>query len=500
MKSANVALIVVFLLSIFTPPESVHADMAPPPAPGIGGLAPFEYQSTEVQMVFERVEMELKSVSDIIDPTLQTNQIEVTAWFVMHNQGTADESIQAVFPLSDFNSCRYEHVVGGVPAFSLYEIMPETFQVEVNGTQVVTTTVETDHPHASDTDSCQGDKINWGAFNVTFPVGEDVLVRVNYSMQETFGGDSVQGLEYVLETGAGWKGPIREGYVIVKFPYTVENEAVLTGTTPGFQKQQNEIFWSFHDLEPKESDNLAIVIISPKSWLRMRDWKDAIKKNPSSPEAWLKLLSEYQMIQGTGKGDIRSREYYAKIVPGYEEAIALNPSNADLPANYAQFLYGDCCVYTPENFPASKSKILALLNQALALDAKNETALYLLSRLHDFVPGFEFTFPPTIPPTATSLFTATASLTPTATMMSLSDGNPVPSEMPVVITVVHTKIVYAPTTTPKPQPTGTETPTETLVQDDKQKGSSILSMIFGALVLFAVGLGVGTFSSKRTRK
>src|SRR5678815_2546288 len=152
MRSAKVALTILFLFSIFIPPELVHADMAPPPAPGIGGLAPFEYQDTEVQMVFERVELELKSISNPFDPTIQTNQIDVTAWFVMHNQGQTDESMQAVFPLSDFNSCRYDHVVGGVPAFSLYEIMPETFEVSVNGTQVATTTVETDHPHASDTE------------------------------------------------------------------------------------------------------------------------------------------------------------------------------------------------------------------------------------------------------------------------------------------------------------------------------------------------------------
>jgi|GEM_PF-2458304 Cytochrome c biogenesis factor len=498
MRSAKVALTILFLFSIFIPPELVHADMAPPPAPGIGGLAPFEYQDTEVQMVFERVELELKSISNPFDPTIQTNQIDVTAWFVMHNQGQTDESMQAVFPLSDFNSCRYEHVVGGVPAFSLYEIMPETFEVSVNGTQVATTTVETDHPHASDTESCQGDKMNWGAFNVTFPVDQDVLVRVNYSMQETFGGDSVQGLEYVLETGAGWKGPIKEGYVIVKFPYTVENEAILTGTTPGFQKQQNEIFWSIDNLEPKESDNIAVVIVSPKSWLGMQASRETIKKNPSSSDAWLSLISEYERISSEGKGNIRSREYDAKIVPAYEEAIALNPSSADLPANYAQSLFGNCCFYTPENFPASKSKILALLNKALALDPKNETALDLIGTIQDLVNGFEFTPPATIPPTATFLFSPTPSITSTSTVRPISSEQQVPNATPIVVTVVSIKIVKVPAPTLTPWPTPTISATD-VPQNGGQNKSGSAFVVFGALLTFIAGLGVGIFWSRRPR-
>jgi hypothetical protein len=498
MRAAKVALTILFLFSVFIPPRSVHADMAPPPAPGIGGLAPFEYQDTEVQMVFERVELELKLISDPYNPAIQTNQIDVTAWFVMHNQGQTDESMQAVFPLSDFNSCRYDHVVGGVPAFSLYEILPETFQVSVNGTQVATTTVETDHPHASDTESCQGDKMNWGAFNVTFPVDQDVLVRVNYSMQETFGGDSVQGLEYVLETGAGWKGPIKEGYVIIKFPYTVENDAVLTGTTLGFQKQQNEIFWSINDLEPKESDNIAVVIISPKSWLRMRDWKESIKKNPSSPESWVNLLSEYEMIQSTGKGDIRSREYYAKIAPGYEEAMASNPANADLPANYAQFLFRSCCFYVPENFAESRSKILALLNKALALDPKNKTALDLIRTMQDLVNGFEFTPPATIPPTATSLFSPTPSITSTATVRPISSEQQVPNASPIVVTVVSIKIVKVPAPTLTPWPTPTISPTD-VPQNGGQNKTGSAFVVFGTLLTFIAGIGVGIFWSRRPK-
>jgi hypothetical protein len=85
-KSRKITIIfLISLLSLIYPDHSlVHADIAPPPAPGIGALEPFEYQKTEVQMVYERVEMELREVPDADWPLYH---VDVSAWFVMHNHG-----------------------------------------------------------------------------------------------------------------------------------------------------------------------------------------------------------------------------------------------------------------------------------------------------------------------------------------------------------------------------------------------------------------------------
>lgn len=60
MKLRKIVLSGLFIFTIIIPSNSVHADVAPPPAPQLGGLEPFEYQDTNVQMVYERVEMEVQ--------------------------------------------------------------------------------------------------------------------------------------------------------------------------------------------------------------------------------------------------------------------------------------------------------------------------------------------------------------------------------------------------------------------------------------------------------
>lgn len=493
MRTAKIALTILFLLSLFFPSRPVHADIAPPPAPGFGGLEPSNFQDTQVQMMFERVEMELKFVPNPNDSTSQNNQIDVTAWFVMRNRGNIDESMQAVFPLSDFNYCRFDHFVG-LPTFANYMIREDSFDVAINGANVATKITTT----SSDNKYCPGEgMMSWGAFDVTFPVGQDVLIRVNYSMEST-GEDFVQAMEYILETGAAWNGPIQKGYIIFKFPYTVEHDSFLTGTTSGFQLQENEIYWSFEDLEPKEGNNIVVTFVSPKDWLDIRNWRETIKKEPSSPDAWLGLAGTYQAIASWGKGSVRENNYYAKIIPTYEKAIAANLNNSELYASYAQFIFGDCCYpsITTDRYNSSKPKIVDLLKKALSLDAGNETALQLISWIQSLDPNFAFTPPPTIPPTATSLYTATPSTTPTARLTTFPSVTPV--VVTSIVTVIHTKIVEAPTSTPASSPTMVGSPTQ--IGSPVEEKSNATNFIFGGLVIFVVGIGAGIFLSNKIVK
>jgi hypothetical protein len=106
MKSCrNFIVIVILLAIIIVPVRSVRADISPPPAPILAGLAPFEYQDTKVQMIYERVEMELKTVHTYDEYDKTTSQVLVTAYFVMRNQGNVPESMQAIFPLESMTDC-----------------------------------------------------------------------------------------------------------------------------------------------------------------------------------------------------------------------------------------------------------------------------------------------------------------------------------------------------------------------------------------------------------
>jgi hypothetical protein len=100
------ALVLIFPLLVSTAP--VQADVAPPHAAAVGGLQSPDAQPTNVQMTFERVELEILEMPPEPDATKRysNRQVEVNAWFILHNTGNMEEKMQVVFPLSDFNDFR----------------------------------------------------------------------------------------------------------------------------------------------------------------------------------------------------------------------------------------------------------------------------------------------------------------------------------------------------------------------------------------------------------
>jgi hypothetical protein len=123
-------LLILILLS--PSPIPVHADMAPNPSPGFGGLQPFSYQETQAQMVYERVEMELKQVYSE-EHQRDIEIVTVDAWFTLKNRGSTEEKMQAAFPLWDFNYCAYELEIPGPPSYAHFTLDSRTFLVAIDG-------------------------------------------------------------------------------------------------------------------------------------------------------------------------------------------------------------------------------------------------------------------------------------------------------------------------------------------------------------------------------
>jgi hypothetical protein len=486
MKLAKIAFVVLIVASLFVPTRSVHADVAPPPAPQIGGLEPFQYQTTNVQMVYERVEMEIQSFTQFDEEYTHTeSRVRVNAYFTMHNNGNSPESMQAIFPMESF-TCEAAGSMGN--SYTYYQVNQDSFDVVVDGADIPIHKVVTEHPHKG----CP--QMTWAGFDVSFPIDEDVVIRVQYVM-ESMGADSMQNIEYILETGAGWAGPIKRGYVVIKFPYVATTENVLAESTPGYQFLYSEIFWSFENLEPTSENNIQISIVSPDTWQRILTLRRELKENPSLPDNWLELAQIYEDISIWHGANLRSEDFHQKIASTYEQGIAFNPNNANLYSNYAQFKLFDWSPYLIGQLTNDQARpIISLLNKALALDPNNEMAKQALSELMGVAPSLTFTPPATIPPTATSLFTATPSVTLSATIA------PTFTEALGVIYVVQTKLVYPPTSTPMPKPSETITPMPTTVQTEPQKGTNTSSVIFGMLGIFVAGIGSVWFLLKRQKK
>lgn len=472
MKSAKIILVVLFILGFLTPSQFARADMAPPPAPGLGGLRPLQYQPTEVQMVYERVEMTLNSLPTEDNYRIE-DKVDVTAWFVLRNTGSKDEEMRAAFPLDSLTFCndQYRNAPRSFGT-SWSFVVPESFKVASDGLELQTQITEIEGI----------DCVSWATFDIKFPVNKDVLVKVDYSMQTQGTGHDLI-LEYILETGAGWKGPIKQAYIVFRFPYLATRGNVdATRTTPGYQFLYNEIFWSYQNLEPTPDDNIIVSFFEPGAWTRIQAMEDQVSKTPTDADTWLKLFDEYAV------GTPYNTDY---VSVSFERAIKFNPVNADLYAKYAEFLVPNCCYHLERGSTAlpaggqeyAKQRVIPLINRSLELDPDNKIALDVLDTVRRAFPEIAYTPPATIPAAATSPWTAIPSITPTVTL------TPIPSETPWVVTVVHTKIGNP------------HIPTQTAVRGEHLKGTGMSPIIFGALIAFMVGIGVGTFwSKKKTRK
>lgn len=452
--------------------QIVDADMAPPPNPEIGGLLPF--QETEVQMVYERVEMELEFFQSEMIPDRDANRITVNAYFLMKNQGEVDESMQVVFPLSTSPFCFGTTSDTSGTSFTYYEIDHESFQATIDGISAPISVIRTKY------NIC--DNYPWAAFDVQFPVGKEVLIKVTY-MMESLALDSIQVLDYVLLTGAGWKDSIGSGYIIMKFPYAITSDAILSDSTSEYQILHNEVFWSFTNLEPAVEDNIHLSFISPDVWMNIQDYRQTIETKPDSPDAWLGLIDSYVGISTTHGGDIiRDTTFFGKIEPAFQEALYYNPDNAELNARYAQFLLHQASPHLMEKISDSSStQILSLLNKALSLESDNQTANQTIKELMWVSPSLTFTPPATVSPTTTALESATPSVTPTLIATFT------PESKPITPTVAVSK-------TPK---RATSTPTvETLVFPSQANDKNSTSLVFLFIVVFIIGLGAGIFLSK----
>ena len=459
MKRSKIFLLIcVLLVMLFPTQQPVQADMAPLPAPSLGGLRPVQYQATEVQMVFERVELTIQPKPET-DDTQNNEQVDVTAWFVLHNTGAKAEDMKAAFPLDNLTPPCSNHERGtfGLQTFTIND---SSFKITRDGLPLDVEIKEIDGIEC----------VRWAVFDIRFPVNQDVVVRVDYS-GETWGYGYDMLLQYILETGAGWKGPIKQAYIVARFPYITTDENINTAlTTPDFQYLYNEIFWSYRDLEPTPDDNISIRFFEPLKWEKILALRDVVNQSPTDQNAWVTLLNHYSQSANMDK-----------IHNAFEKALLVNPNSAELYALYAQQLMNECCAEEKGKWELSSTEkenfvrhVLPLINKALALDSTNKTALDLISLYQFYTQETTFTPPPTIPPTVTPLVSATASGTPSQTrtpLPTIAAGKVEVHFFKETVIVVQTRIVTAepaststlqPTSTSSPfsQPTVTATPTQ----------------------------------------
>jgi len=304
----------------------VQADAAPEPLPDGKNLAPGE-ESTMVQMVAEEVIIDVSATELTIDMGEDYAFMKKTGYpvvyncrFWMVNQGEETESMAVRFPI------RSQYEVGKV----------ELLNVKVNGKPVDWWEDEINW-HAD---------FNWAHFNVTFPPGEEVEIMVTYTSLTNLASwtNPLEVVTYVLETGAGWYGPIGKGRIILRLPYAASSQNVdLSGRPAEVVFTGTDVLWEFTDLEPEPMDNFWVEVVSPNEWAVIEAAREKLAGSPNNLSAQLRLAETIFLICVYDRAE--TVEFMPELFPeglrAMANAVRLNPGDVDLHIQYARFLIAD---------------------------------------------------------------------------------------------------------------------------------------------------------------
>jgi hypothetical protein len=365
-------LIVLITAFIFNPISSVHADIAPPAQPPGSALTP-DNNSTMVQMISEKVVIQVVNIANLyyLENPFGAVNAKVSASFFMQNQGGKEEKIQARFPLTNFSG-------EGDQSFHFPEI--QHFRVWVN--QVEKKWVITETPNINNKNN---PPIKWASFEVPFPVGKQIQIDVTYQMQST-GYLPQARFDYILETGAGWLGPIGSGEIILTLPYPATSENInQSESIKGGQILGNTINWNFINLEPTNADNWHALIVSPDTWQTILDLRARLEKTPEDVALLTALAEKYESI-ALGKGYWIVNNGTETLIllcrEVYQKAIDIKPGNADNHTRLAGILFA--MFQNPEQFQPpvpTAEEIYRELQSAYTLDPQNILASQMYEEL-----------------------------------------------------------------------------------------------------------------------
>jgi len=372
--------------------QRAWADVAPDPHAAASDIAPG--QGTQVQMISETVVLDvqaetLTSGGDDVGYNAFTRTVAlVTADFLMRNLGSATETMNVRFPMS-WPTSRGEAI--GAP------LIIQNVNVWVDSKQVVT--------HQTTFDGQP-----WMVWPTTFLPGQDVRMTVKYrttavqewgnSLLDSFsslklmGNDSLADFYYILETGAGWRGPIGQGDIIFRFPYPASPEmieqqgmgAVYTSTTPAFVAQGNELRWHFQNLEPTSQDNVRLSVVTPPVWQAILDARRQAQSQPNDAQAQLRLGEAYWAavpVKNTWPEELSLADHFGPLAEAaFKRAVELAPDSIPAQVAYARFLTYRAWSQTPEPYYSRASQ---QVKRVFALDPGDKDAQELSNFLSQTV-------------------------------------------------------------------------------------------------------------------
>jgi hypothetical protein len=258
---------------------------------------------------------------------------------------------------------------------------------------------------------------------------------------------------YILETGAGWRGPIGQGDIIFRFPYEASLEMIessgyfwpaYTSTTPSLVAEGRDLRWHFTNLEPSSQDNVHLSMITPPVWQAILDARRHVLRNPSNAQAQIQLGEAYWAaipVKNDWPEEMSLAQHFGPLAEAaFKRAVELAPNSVLAQLSYARFLTYHAWSETPDPF---YSRAVQQVNHVLEIDSTNREANDLANFLRDTIytyyvvtptPTTEYVVPTSIPlatlapkPAATAAPTRQATDTPMPTAIAPTNPTPQPS-------------------------------------------------------------------------
>jgi len=456
----QIAVILALCILPFT--SIAKADGAPPPDPTVGGVGPYQPQKTNVQMMSETVLIVVPpSPSNVADP----KQIKVSASFTMRNQGSTEEQMQVIFPLTRLG---YDGFLGQ----ALYQVDISSFAAKADGKSLPISEITTP-PEIIATDIEHGfpSEVQWAAFPVTFPVQQEVVFEVEYEMLNPYGeyGEGFTGIAYILETGAGWYGNILSADIILRLPYPVTEEAIRFAN-PGYVVSGNEIRWNLKNIEPTRQDNLEVRVIHTDLWKSILDWRSRTNQNPNDIDAWVNLGDKYVGLGIHMRDGIISGidQHFADLaVAARQEVVKLRPESGDAHYKLAEILwFSNPSVKNQLRMGGESTAPEPSLDDPAIQQIFREFQLALSLGATDSLPYLDRVFPQLVI-TANSITTVTVT-SPIITLAPVATNTMIPTVQPTL----------TPTASPLPTPLPIQPPSST--------NNTLLIVVIGLIIIGGV--------------
>jgi len=317
------------------------ADMGVQPIlPGGSNIQP--EGETLIRMASEKVVLNVRPATEMDDIVVTRNPAEygltgsfdgspgmypavadVLADFTMVNPANEIARMIAWFPMASALETEEWNLNPG-------EVVPriERFQVIMDGKPLEYNVSELPNPKGADKPL-----LPWASFPVTFPPGEETHVQISYTVPAWWSYEGLaMNLYYILQTGAGWSGPIGKAELAVNLPYPASSETIWK-MPEGGQIDGHQVRWTWENLEPGPQDDFFIQLLLLNRWDELQAARAAVTANPQDGEAWLNLASTYSMLtRGRSYSAARMLSSFGEIyqplgVQAAQEALRLLPGD-----------------------------------------------------------------------------------------------------------------------------------------------------------------------------